>query len=768
MKKRIGFLTLLLTISSMMIGLFTFNVNNTPNKVDAVTEVDSSIIGVQIRSGGTGANYLVIQDASINQSQQIAVSGKNFNAPDYINIYLSEDGDAIPLSSFITPNTEWDINLWTSLGVMFPMSDENYELYNGSSVYAVEILEGCTFPNTSLQKVVVKESVRYVNSHYHDTAYKDFSYEWTIAFIPSDVTITLTGAQARADVDCGFYYITLTSQAFHGVEVIEYGNLLAINAYNKIKLYLGENDTEGHYLSEVTTLRSGCQNLWGSDSFHFALNPSEFETYNGTDLFKIVVEEGCQVVLNHTVVTIPISYELINHDYGNPDAKYSAFYFLPNTSPITEPISISTAQVRADVDDNFYFIDILSEAYLNTPALSYDNLGDLNTYSHIKIYLSEDDEGTLLEDVTTLRSGYQNLWNSGAMLFALTAEEYESTYNGTTIYAVEVLPECQLYVNGYPVTVDHGYKYINGDYGNPDAKYEAFNFSLEISDELVYLGDTTINTLHNRMDKDSEHRWLMFFIGDDLYNLGVNASEWVDSLNLLDTISIYFSEDGEPVKLRELYDPTNEGITIRLFGQKNMFSVSIRNDKVNGKYIYAGPEMFKIVIDGGTKIPSYEDGVAGYRVIQEKTVLLNDDYGLYGNIPGTNDDYGNPRIYEEWNVNWSLASCLVTFTVVGIEGLTFPDMLLEYGQRVSLKTFEQKGYSLEVTTKNGERVFQYIIGSNRNFDFILTYTKEKQSANNSAVLIIALAGGGGLLLAGVIVAGIVIYKRKGKEECENE
>ena len=762
MKKKLTIATLFITLATLMLSFFAFGLDKDVKEVKAANEIDSSIFGVQLRSGGSGLNYLVIQDASINANQQSAMSGKNYNAPEYINLYLSEDSDPVPLSSITVPNTNWKINLWQSLGIMIPITDEGYATYNGASVFMVEILAGCTYPNNNLQKVVVKESVKYVNSHYGDTDYKDFSYEWTIAFERSDEKISLSGAQARGDVDSGFYYITLTSSVYVDTEVFEYGNLMTINAYNKIKLYLGENDTDGHYLSEVTSLRSGCQNLWGSGSFHFALTQAEYETYNGTDLYKITVEEGCEVVLNNTVVTISKSYELFNNDYGNPDARYGAFYFLPEFDPITKPISIIDAQVRADVDDNFYFIDVRSDAYFEVPIIEYGNLGDLNTYSHIKIYLSEDDEGTLLKDVTTLRSGYQNLWGSGAMLFALTQAEYE-TYNGTTIYAIEVLPGCELFVNEYSVTVDHGYKYINGDYGNPDAKYEAFGFTLEISNDLVYLGDTSINALHNRMDRDSEHRWLMFFIGDDLYDLQVDASEWADRLNLLDNISIYFSEDGEPIKLREIYDPAYEGITIRLFGQKNMFSVSIRNDKVNGKYKYCGPMMFKIVIEGGTTIPSYEDGVAGYRVIREKTVLLNDDYGLYGNIPGT-DDGGNPRIYEEWNINWSLASCLATFTVVGIDGLTFPDMLLEYGQRVSLDTFAQKGYSLEVTTKNGERVYQYIIGSNRNFDFILTYTRIKQSLNNGVILLIAVAGGGGLLIAAGVAVAIVVYKRKGKKK----
>ena len=95
---------------------------------------------------------------------------------------------------------------------------------------------------------------------------------------------------------------------------------------------------------------------------------------------------------------------------------------------------------------------------------------------------------------------------------------------------------------------------------------------------------------------------------------------------------------------------------------------------------------------------------------------------MTGEIPNSIDDSGRPRLYEEWNLNWTIIRCYVTFTVVGIEGLSFPDMNLQPGQRVSLDYFKQEGYDLVVTTKDGERVYRYIIGTNHNVDFILTYT----------------------------------------------
>lgn len=469
MKKRLGFCALLMSFSALLVGLFAVKNQQNYVRAEAVAqEVESQIVSVQMRSGGSDLSYLVVLDSTIDISQgHMSKVGTNYNAPNYINVYLSEDGEAIPLSSFINNEKQWDINLWTSGGVMFPINDANYEIYNGTTVYAIEILEGCTYPNNKSQTVVVNES----------------------------------------------------------------------------------------------------------------------------------------------------------------------------------------------------------------------------------------------------------------------------------------------------------YRYINGDYGNPDAKNEAFHFSLEPG-ELVNLGDIGISGVHNRMDKDSGYRWLMLFVDDSIFNVSMTVdNSWIARLNFMDNISIYLSESGEPLKLKDIYDPTTTGVTLQLFGQKTMFAVSISNEKDGEQYRYCGPKMFKMIIEEGTQIPSYENGVAGYRVIGERSVLINGDYGQYGEILDTMDDYGNPRLYEEWNLNWNLASCYVTFTVVGIEGLSYPDMLLEYGQRVSLKDFAVNGYDLVATTTAGDTIYQYIIGTNHNFNVILTYSVHKDEGGEKkgcggSIAISSVA----TFMASLAAALFFIRKRRGNEE----
>lgn len=764
MKKKLGFCTVLMTFSTFLLGFFALNNNGLFHKAEAAKEVDSGIFGVQMRSGGDSLNYLVINDTTIDIAQgHMSKSGDAYNAPSYINIYLASDADAIPLSAIIDNSKVWDINLWTSQGVMFPIANETYNTYNGTTVYAIEVLQGCKYPNNKSQTCVVQQTKKYYNTHYGEAAVRDFAVDWTetAPIEPSIDTITLTGGQVRADAENGFYYICLTSSYYTGVTVVEYLDLSTINAYNKIKVFFSATDT-GTYLADVTALRKGCQNLWGSSSFHFQLNPAEFEIYNGKDLYKMEIEEGCQILLNNKVVTILTPYTFINQNYGDESYKYGAFYFLPEKAPITGPISLIDAQVRADAPDNFYFITLCAMEYQDTPVIHYDDLSALNTYSHIKIYLSENGEGILLSKVTTLRSGYQNLWSSNAMLFALNPGEYENTYNGTTIYAIEVLAGCELYISNQVVTVDKGYRFINSEYGLASAKYEAFKFNVEAV--VVKLGEIGVQNVHNRMDPDSGYRWMMLFLDDSIYNVSVSFNLLVKQLNFLDNVFIYLSDSDDYLTLRDIYNPNATGVTLQLFNQKNMLAISISNEMGGEHYRYCGPEMYKIIINSGTEIPTYENGVYGYRVTNSKAVFINDDYHLYGDIPETMADDGNPRVYEEWNVNWGLVNCYVTFAVVGIDGLTFPDMLLERGQTISLERFEQDGYDLVVTTTSGDRVYKNIIGTNYNIDFVLTYSPAKGRGMpiNMVPIIVGAAAGGAVLIAGAVVLLIVLKKRRGR------
>ena len=640
MKKKLKICTLFTAFTALMLGAFAFRMNQEPQKVEAVSTVDSQLYSVQVRSGGSDLNYLTVLDESIDVSGvMMSVSGRNYNAPDYINVYLSPEGEAISLSSFIDEDKLWDINLWSSGGVMFHISDDDFETYNGTTVYAIEVLAGCTYPNSDLNTVVVSATRKFINK-----------------------------------------------------------------------------------------------------------------------------------------------------SYGNPDAKNEAFYFVPATDPLVNLGNVELSWIHNRMDHNSgqrWLMFMVSEEIFNTQMDVTSWMNELNFFSNVLIYFSKEGEPITLSEIYDPSSTGVTLQLFGqrnVIAVSISNEELDGQYRycGPKMYKITFnegtqIPTYESDVAGYRL-VSKETSFINYDYGkygeipgdvdddgNPRL-YEEWNINWKVEVEgLVNLGEIGINGVHNRMDKDSGYRWMMFMLDNSIYNVNLDVSEWIEELNFMDNISIYFSEDGEPVRIKDIYDPTATGVTIQLFGQKNMFAISISNEVINGKYRYAGPEMFKIIIEAGTKVPAYENGVAGYRVIGEKTILINGDYQLYGEIDDTIDDYGNPRVYEEWNVNWTLASCYVTFTVVGVEGVSYPDMLLEYGQRVYLEDFAIDGYDLVATTSAGDTIYQCIIGTNHNLNVILTYSTHKGNGNASGCAGSVVTGS--LIISMVSLMGLVliIRRRKGNE-----
>ena len=61
-----------------------------------------------------------------------------------------------------------------------------------------------------------------------------------------------------------------------------------------------------------------------------------------------------------------------------------------------------------------------------------------------------------------------------------------------------------------------------------------------------------------------------------------------------------------------------------------------------------------------------------------------------------------PRTYENWGVWWTSVR-QVTFTVKGIEGLSYPSKIVAAGDVIDLKDFEVKGYKVTLATIDGDR-----------------------------------------------------------------
>ena len=638
MSKRLGFCALLTTISALMLGVFAFNVNEN-KEVKAVSEVDAQLFDVQMRSGGSDLNYLVLRDSLIDPlSSTMSISGRNYNAPDYVNVYLAPQGQAIKLATFIDTTKNWDMNLWTSGGIMFHINDEKYNTYNGATIYAIEVLEGCTYPNSNLDKSVVRKTVKYING-----------------------------------------------------------------------------------------------------------------------------------------------------SYGNPNARNEAFSFALETERDTHfgDIEVSSIHNRMDSVSGYRWLMFLfSEEVFETSVNVTAWINELNFLDNVLIYFSEEGEPVALRtiyDSNTTGVAIQLFGQKNMMAVSISNENVDGKYlyAGPEMFRVTLpqgtqVPNMQGNVGGY-YTVKKDVSFRNEDYGKygeipgdvdefgNSRLYEewSINFKVEAAG-FERLGEVSVTTIHNRMDKDSGYRWIMIMFDENIYSVSLDVREWVRKLHFLDNIYIYLSENSEPLLLSEIYDPTTTtGVTIQLFGQKNMIAISISNEVEGDQYKYCGPNMYKVVIEDGTQFPTYENGVAGYREITEKAVLINNDYQMFGEIDDTMDDYGNPRIYEEWNINWALASCYVTFKVVGLDNVSYPDMLLDYGQRVPLSNFAVDGYDLVATTTLGDTIYECLIGTNHNLDVILTYSAHKNGGNKSGCGGSIVTGSTIIVAVSLIAVVLLINKRRG-------
>ena len=234
MRKR-RFVTMLSLLTTFMAASLLCH-KMAPISVEADSDVTAVPFTVQMRSGGSGFNYLVVLDENISAyDSPIGISNfSNYNAPSYINIYTSKNSEPIPLSDIIASG-EWKINQWQSRGVMFPISDIDYQTYNGATVYAIEILEGCTYPSTSLQRLVVNKTKMYINQNYGDQSHINEAFDWAekVIYERSDQVIDLDGAQLRGDVDAELFYFCLRSPNYFEQAYIEYSDIDVLNAFDK-------------------------------------------------------------------------------------------------------------------------------------------------------------------------------------------------------------------------------------------------------------------------------------------------------------------------------------------------------------------------------------------------------------------------------------------------------------------------------------------------------------------------------------------------------
>ncbi len=294
----------------------------------------------------------------------------------------------------------------------------------------------------------------------------------------SGVQVRSLGAYDTAEPTAGYNFIVLLS-GIYDTTPTDKVDIATLNTRSKIRIYTSASDTEGRLLSDNNLIGGWYEyEQFGQKGLFMAYNtPSDYGIYNGSTIYKIVVEEGCQLPYGtNSYYTISETVTYYNLEYGVEGAANGAFKWSKTRVDYSdELVDVTGVQVRSlgayeDSESNikdYNFIVLQNVMYkfgVKDGAAVERDLGVveinnyLNTTSKIKVYKSADGETDAL---------CVNIDSSEAD--DSTAENRKYKYDGPHTYCVEVMAGCQFPTSqngkfGY-VTTATAKKFYNKEYG---------------------------------------------------------------------------------------------------------------------------------------------------------------------------------------------------------------------------------------------------------------------------------------------------------------
>ena len=446
-------------------------------EIPVLPDMEVEVTGVQLRGNvEAGVFYFVILAepyAALSSSMSVENPENYASLLAGITFYMSDSDEVGVSAADICLGTNWMMNHWVSEGLMFPISMENYEIYNGSSVYKVSIEEGLLLPyvNSNLK---VKETVSYLNNGYGFDEYKIESFSWSKdttggGVIPVE-DMNITGVQLRAEPSSDTYYFVVTADNYIDVEsgewVAQTGRFPDL--LSKIRLYISKEDTVGVSAAEICKTTEWVMNKWDSHGVMFPMTAENYALYNGTTVYKVSIEantifpgDGCNLALYEERV-------YLNSTYGKEESRDRGFYWSAVPSVIydfgTCTLTDMNNRANSTTGERWLFL-FFAETFETTQDVS-GWLGQLNTLDYIEFYSTEDltVEPIPLRDIYTGFTVVKQFSQSTAMTFTIQPE-----YSGAQMYMLRVKPGCQIpyIINGecgYRV-VENGKSFINDKYG---------------------------------------------------------------------------------------------------------------------------------------------------------------------------------------------------------------------------------------------------------------------------------------------------------------
>ena len=443
-------------------------------KLVVFTSMEVAITGVQLRADPASDLYYLV--LLTNEHAQVSV-GLTVSNTDYyaellsqVMIYMSETDETGISAADVCEMDGWVLNRWSSGGLMLPITAENYERYNGTTVYKVSVKAGAILPCGNAELTVI-EDVAYTNDGYGEESSKYEAFAWSI-YLGENLTVVaeLTGVQLRAAPESGIYYFVITSEQYADVPFGE--SVPSLPKYNellsKVRLYTSEEDEVGVLAAEICNSSNWVMNLWDSHGVMFPMTAENYEKYNGTTVYKIVIEGNTVIPCYGVDLWVDADSVYLNTTYGNEEMKNSGFYwsYIPSKIVNFGECTLTDINNRSnDLTDTRWLFLFFTETFEAMQDVS-GWIKQLNTLDYIEFYPTDDLTQTpiSLRDVYTGSTVVKQFDQSTAMTFTIDAQ-----YSGAKMYMLVVKAGCQIpYIEngeyGYRV-VTSGKSFINDKYG---------------------------------------------------------------------------------------------------------------------------------------------------------------------------------------------------------------------------------------------------------------------------------------------------------------
>ena len=315
----------------------------------------------------------------------------------------------------------------------------------------------------------------------------------------SPQTAEITGVQIKRVTYNGnqFAFIALQSPIFEK----KTGDVANVDNYNfkdSITVYSSPTDTTGTHLSNGVIGTWCAYNYmdWGYGLMMFYNDAIINWWWNGKQIYKMIIAEGCQLPCGDAVYTTSESVTFVNMDWNEDDALENANNWVKYD---TNDREVYDVQVRS-LSANENFIVLQSPVYSGEVLRGgVSGVSAYNTASKVKAYRKD---GT---EIAGLIGGWweynYNINNKGnvyanGLWMAYNSQEVYTTYNGQTIYKIVVEAGCQLPCGDNLYTTTETRTFYNLEYGKESAVSGAQNWQNASFIKNAVSAEEPTNSLH--------------------------------------------------------------------------------------------------------------------------------------------------------------------------------------------------------------------------------------------------------------------------------